>query len=163
MPDKIINLKEKSENTEGDTLLSWEIKERSKRDKKTQIIVVLSLILFLLFTIWQKNLFGSILAIVVGFLLFLPKSSKEKYFAILKRGVRRENELFSWQKIKSFWIFEDAEEIYFSSKNKLTPYKIIFPIPKDYIGKARTIISKFAKEEEVERDFFDIISKRVGL
>ncbi|MFH0987614.1 MAG: hypothetical protein V1841_01840 [Patescibacteria group bacterium] len=163
MVNRVVDLKTRESKEGEDTLLDWEIEEGVKREKKMQIGIIVFLIAFLLFTIWQKSYLGMILALVIAFLFFSPKSKKKIYFAILKRGARRENELFTWQNLKSFWIFEDTAEIYFTNKKKFLPYHVVFPLPREYVQKARGMISAFLEEKEVERDFLDIISKKIGL
>jgi len=163
--EKLIDLKKKvPERTVEKPLLSWEIEEKMTREKSWQIGLIIFLIICFLFILWQKNYFGLVLIFVVAFLLFFPSRKKEKtYFAILKRGVQREREIFPWRNIKSFWISDNPPEIYLKSKKTYLPYHIIFPLPQEYIERARRLISKFIPEKETEKHLFDVLNKKLGL
>lgn len=161
---KIIDLRNKGEEEKGEeSFLNWRMSEKGEREKNWQIGLIIFLIICLIFVLWQKNYFGLILVLVISFLLFSSPSKKEIYFALLKRGARRGNEIFPWHNLQSFWIFESPPEIYFQSKKAYLPYHIIFPLPRDYIDKTRKILSDFIPEKETEKNFFDILSERLGL
>jgi hypothetical protein len=164
MMKKVIDLKKKASKEPGDkSLLSWEIEEKVGRGKKLQIgLIILYIFCFVLF-LWQKNFLGSLLVLVMAFLTFFSPGQKKTYFAILKRGARRGREIFPWYNLKNFWVFEEPPEIYFKSKKAHFPYHVIFPLPSNYIEKARKIISGFIPEKEAEKDLFDVLKEKFGL
>jgi len=162
--EKVIDLKKRSpDELEEKALLSWEIEEKTARKKNWQIGLIVFLITCFTFVLWQKNYFGLILILVIAFLVFFSPTKKRTYFAVLQRGARRGTEIFPWHNLKDFWVFETPPEIYFTSKKTPLSYHIIFPLPKDYIEKARKIISNFIPEKEMEKNILDLLSERLGL
>jgi len=144
-------------------LLEWNFQIEKDVEKNWKIGTIIALITLFAFAIWQENYFFSILILIVAFLIFfLPKKEKETYCALLERGARIDKELFPWEGLKSFWIFEEPAEIYFRSKKSYLPF-IIMPLPEEYFNEAREILLDFLPEKEAQRNFLDFFSKKIGL
>lgn len=159
---KIIDLKKNVKETSEEELFEWKAQERTPLGKNWQIGTLVFLILSLIFFLWHKNYFGSILILIIFLIFFLPKKEKETYFSILNGGVRRADELFPYKNLESFWIFDEANELYLKTKDSYLPY-IVLPLNKESIEEIREVLSSFLPEKEAERNIFDVISRRIGI
>lgn len=156
--EKVIDLKK--EEAPGKIFLKWEVR-KEKKDKNWQIGVVIFILFSFFFFLSQGNYFGIILIFVITFLIFFLPRRKGTQFAILERGVKIGNEVFPWQNLKGFWIFEDPPELYLKSKKSYLPY-IILPLLENHPEKVKKIVLNFLPEEEMERGIFDIIERKLG-
>lgn len=146
----------------GTTLLEWNIKETKSINQSWKIGIMIFLILSFAFFLWQKNYFGAMLIFLIAYLIFyLPRKKEKNYFAITDKGALIEKEIFPWGNLESFWVFAEPAEIYFKSKKSYLSY-IIFPLPKEHLNNAREILLSFLPEKEAERNFFDVMSKKIG-
>lgn len=160
---KITDVSKNINNEEPQAVLfKWNYKGENI-DKKWQISISVFLVLCFALFLWQKNNFGAILILIILFLIFmLPSQKKEQYFTILKRGVGIGNEVFPWENLESFWIFEDPPELYIKNK-KMFPSYLTLPLNKQDIGRVKNILLNYLPEKETERSINDIISKKLGL
>jgi hypothetical protein len=161
---KVLDLKKKSEKDEPQAILfKWAYKRKEGIDRNWQIGVSLFFVFCLVFFFWQKNYFGVGLILIIAFLIFfLPRQAKEQSFAILKRGVRIENEIFPWENLESFWIFEEPPELYLKNKKNFPSY-ITLSLNERDVDRVKKILLNYLPEKETERSTFDIIGKKIGI
>lgn len=113
--------------------------------------------------LYQKNYFGVLTIVMVMFLIFFAQQGNEEiHCAISKRGFKIKNELFLWENIKSFWIFEGISELCFRIKKGVVQ-NISVPIKIEDKERIKKILSNFLPEEETQRSLSEIIVKKIGL
>ena len=145
------------------SFFEWKEEKKSQKDIKWQIGVIFLLALIVGLFLYQKNYFGTLTMLMIIFLIFFAqKSNEEISCAILKRGFRIKNELFVWQNIKSFWIFENTSELSLKIKKGIVQ-NISVPIRKKDIKTIRNLLLRFLPEEETHTSLSEIIIRKIGL
>lgn len=165
---KNIDLKKTEKETPSPTedlnaLFDWRLKRKNQGNPYFQLGALIFLLIIGGFFFWQKNYFGTIAILGSIFLIFLSQKREEEiYCAILKGGIRVNNELFSWKNIESFWIFEEAEEIYFKTK-KAFVQNVPVPILKEDSGKIKNLLKTFIPEKKAQISLSEIIIRNLGI
>jgi len=145
-------------------IFEWKNDVREVIDKRWQIGISIFLIICFVLFIMDKNYWGAGMVIVIGSLIFLlPYYQKEQSFAILKNGIKIGNEVFSWDRLESFWMIEEEPlEIYIKHKKNFPSY-IILPFNKKDNNKIKKILSDYLPEKEVKRRSLDKSLRKIGL
>lgn len=145
-------------------LFEWRSKKKPQASPYFQVFSVIFLIataVFLLFL--QKNYFGTVAILMVLLLIFMLQQKEEEiYCAITKRGLRVKNEIFPWQNLERFYIFENLSELHFKPKKSILQ-KISVPINKKDSSKIKKIILQFIPEKEIQISLSEIIVRKLGL
>lgn len=170
---------ESAELKPEDILLKWEATETHEADPVWQIGAIIFISLAALFFAFEGNYFGVALIIIsLLLLIILPYQKEKKEIIISNKGILIDKELFPWDKLESFWIFEDPPELYIKN-NKGAISLLDIPISegdgllsegdrtkqsgKNNREKIKEEITKFLPEEELERSFIDTVAKKLGL
>lgn len=169
---------ESAEIKPEDILLKWETTETHKADQVWQIGAIILISLAALFFAFKGNYFGvAIVIISLLLLIILPYQKEKKEIIISNKGILIDKELFPWDQLESFWIFESPLELYLKN-NKGAISLLDIPIPegkqllseedteqsgKNNRKKIKEEIEKFLPEEELERNFIDTVAKKLGL
>lgn len=165
---KVLDLKkENKENLPEEKstvpVFEWEGEKKSQKDVIWQIGAIVFLILVMGLFLYQKNYFGVMTVLIIIFLMFIAQQGNEKIqCAISKKGFRVKNELFLWENIKSFWIFEDSSELSLKIKKGIVQ-NVSVPIHEKDTERIKKFLLTFLPEEEVQKSLSEIIVKKIGL
>jgi hypothetical protein len=144
-------------------LFEWKIQNKPQPNVYFQVGALIFLLIVATFFFWQKNYFGAMAILMVIFLIFISQREKEEiYCAITKKGMRVKNELFPWENLESFWIFEDTSEIYLKNKKAILQ-QVSIPIRFLDAKKIRKLLLGFLPEKEVQRSLSEIFARKLGI
>ncbi|MEK7560073.1 MAG: DUF5673 domain-containing protein [Patescibacteria group bacterium] len=139
-------------------LLEWETPEFKEYKKGVDWYWYLALfaVLLLIFAALERSfLFGAF--VVIGWFTIMLHSARVPKIikiSISEKGILVEQNLYSWENIKSFWIFKQKKEISLELKKTLMPYLKIFLEETDS-KTAREILLNFIPEKEQNESFID--------
>ncbi|OGF61938.1 hypothetical protein A2926_00450 [Candidatus Giovannonibacteria bacterium RIFCSPLOWO2_01_FULL_44_40] len=152
------------EDQAGKVFLSWEAHEYFHHEKGTDWYwwTGLAAIILLGFAIYQKSFLFGVLVLVGWFtvVLYAVRPPRTLKFSLTERGVLVERTLYSWQSLKSFWIFYNPplhKDLSLESKKALVPF-IKIPLGQTEPDKVREIVIKFLPEIEQEESLIDNLS-----
>jgi hypothetical protein len=147
---------------------TWKAREFPKKQKEKSwfifpAIITIALGIFALIT--ESILF--LIAIILAFFVFYIYANKKPRiirFKINERGVEVDNRLYSFDDLRSFWIFyepPEVKEISFRSKRSFLPY-IRIPLDKENPNDIRKFLLKFLPERRHRESLVDIWTRKSG-
>ena len=147
------------------TLVSWEASEYEHFEKSSDWYWAVGIIAcgFFIVAIILKNFLFAIISILGGFGLALYGSREPKIvsFAITSRGLKIDNNLFTYDTLKSFWLNYDpphVKELYVISKKAMLP-QITIPLGKADPNEIREHLIKFIEEKHTDEPLSHIIAR----
>ncbi len=144
-------------------LFEWKAPKNPIASPYFQVGTLILLLVMSGYLFWQKNYFGVMTLLMAIFLLFISQKGKEElYCAILKEGIRVNNEIFRWENLEGFWIFEGFSEVYLKTKKAFLK-NIPIPINKEDSERIRNLMIQFLQEKEIQISLSEIIIKKLGL
>jgi len=122
--------------------------------------------LILLWALWSNNI---LFALVIGLAyfslaVFAMKKPRQLQLSVDFRGVRIDNLLYSYDDLKSFWIFYNppfTKELSLRSRKKLMPY-VKIPLGDESPVEIRKILLKYLPERKHKESAVDNLAKMVG-
>lgn len=168
----IINLREKESTkksqTESLSSILWETPEFTKYEKDSSWTFWLFIFILIpaIYAVFTKNFLLVIILVLSGFLLYSyghrnPRSMK---FSVSPRGIMIGGRLYSFDNLKSFWIFyrpPEIKEISFRSKKTLMPY-IKIPLGNQDPVRIRKILVKYLPERKQNESMVEELSRKLG-
>lgn len=166
-------MQEEYEKTQEESILhSWKIAAHEERERtgKFYLVFFATVVLLLVFTIWQKNfLFGVFVLLSAGTILFLSGQRAEVYeFTMTDSSIiiGDQDSEFAYSHISHFDMhaFSDTDrELFIIFKEKFKPVLRI----RYYKGDENTIrdilLSKKIPQKKIEPSLLDYFSKIVGI
>lgn len=163
--DQEIDNQPSQEKINDKFLYFWQAKEYEKKhkDKKTLMIIYLIFFGLVVYSFFINNLLMSVLFILVGFIyyLFEKREPKECTFGITYEGIVVDDQVYSFDEIKSFWIFYNPgkiKELSLESSKFFMPF-IEIPLGSADPVKIHRIIREYIPEKEHHKPIIQIISK----
>lgn len=99
---------QKTQKNYGDTLLSWEALEFPDvhRGPTWMAIAGATMLLFILFAIWQDNYIFAVLVLMISGIYFLIRNQKPRQITIniTTLGVVADNNFYPYTEMQAFWI-----------------------------------------------------------
>jgi len=149
----------------GKVLIAWHGPEHVHvhPNPRSVLIALALLIVIVAYAVFSNNPIMAITFILIGFVgyLFLTLDPRTRDFAITTRGVLVGRELFAYEDIDSFWLFEDApleNVLSLRSKAFLSPY-IHIPLAEDHVRDVYAAVATYLPEEKQEPRAVDFIEK----
>jgi len=147
-------------------LISWTAREFVYHEKSKGWFVglgILSFAFFIVALLMENYLFAFIIIITAGLIAMMAaKKPKNIKIAISNKGIYINDDHQSYEKISSFWIFEEDEDKKLSLANKTWP-KIprLVMLESQDPQTVREILKEFIEEREHNETTADIIAKKV--
>ena len=145
----------------GKKLITWKAPEYHHYEKTNDWFWWAGLLAIILlgFATWQGSFLFGILILISWFVivLYAVRKPDEIDFALSENGILIDNKLYSWQSLKSFWIFHNPPfptEVSFESKKTLMPY-IRVPLGDKNLDEVKTLLKKHLREVEQEESIID--------
>ncbi|MDD4761501.1 MAG: hypothetical protein PHZ25_00545 [Candidatus Pacebacteria bacterium] len=140
--------------------------EFSSENSSWLLISIPIALLFIAFSLWQKNfLFALLIILSEVSLFFLANSHREEYdFSLESEGLKIENRLYSWNSFESFSLDKNEGKrsfIYFLKKN-ISIFNLRIPAKTEDIEKIRVFLNNYLTEKEHKNSLFEEISKFLG-
>ncbi len=146
-------------------LISWEGPEFEvyKRDKQWYIVVSVILALIVTYAVIINSPIMAITFILIGVVgyIYIQKDPRHLTFAVTTQGVAVGNELFSFDDIKSFWIFYEPPHTYMLSlemRNRMLPH-IHIPLHQVDPIELRRALIQFVPEKKQEMGLIEVIER----
>jgi hypothetical protein len=162
------NQQEEKINDQSELInIQWQAPEFEKYEKGPSWFIVLGISALIVFTIviLMKNFIFAILIVMMVFLIFLY-ALKEPHlvtFKISGKGIAVNDKIYSFEELKSFWIFyepPETKELSVRSKKWLMPL-IKIPLDKQDPTLIRSTMIKFIPEQKQEESAVDVIAKNL--
>jgi len=138
-----------------------------ERDRKWYFYVSLILVLIVTYAVFTNSLMMAVTFILIGVLgyIYLQKEPRILNFLITKEGVIAGRELYSFENLKSFWVFyeeDDLRVISLHTLSYLAPY-IHIPIHDQDPAEIRKILMDYIPEEEHKPGVVDTLDRLLQL
>ena len=144
--------------------IEWEAPEYREHKKSADWCWYLALgaVLLLIYAAYARSFLFAALVVVGWFtiMLYSTRTPKIIKIAISENGVQIEQNFYSWNNIKSFWIFTGKSELSLELKKTLVPH-IKISLGDTDPASAREILLKFIPEREQQESFVDNLSDLV--
>lgn len=147
--------------------IQWEAPEFEKYEKGAGWFIVLGIFALIIFTIvlLMKNFIFAILIILAVFTIFIYalKEPRLVTFKISGKGITIDTKIYSYDELKSFWIFYEPpqiKELSLKSKKLLMPL-IKIPLEEQNPTLIRGALIKFIPEQKQEQSLIDIVAKNI--
>jgi len=170
MPDINKNTeKDKSQSNNIQELIDiqWQAPEFEKYEKGPGWFIVLGIFALIIFTIvlLMKNFIFAILIILALFTIFIYalKEPRLVTFKISGKGITIDTKIYSYDELKSFWIFYEPpqiKELSLKSKKLLMPL-IKIPLKEQNPTLVRGALIKFIPEQKQEQSLIDIVARNI--
>jgi len=168
---KLIKLKEnesdKKYSNGAEDHLKWSAPEFTHYSKSKSWFMVTGLIAFglLLWALLTKNI---LFALLIGLSYFSVvtyalKKPKAVELAITSKGIKVDKTLYSFDNLKSFWIFYDPpelKELSLRSKKLMMPY-VKIPLGEENPAEVRRILIKYLPEKKQEESLIDSLARQL--
>lgn len=148
--------------------MEWEAPEHEHKERSADWFWVSGIIVaaLALTSIIFGNIILAILIVVAAFslALFINKPPESISAAVTEQGVRRENVLYPYETIESFWIdtVHPHHKVILKSKKPLMPL-VVIPIPDDLnIEELRTELLAHIPEQEQSLPLVEKILEYLG-
>ena len=150
--------------------IEWEISRKREDQNKPlfYIVILTSLVVLLLFSIWQKNiLFGIFVILATGTILFISEQDGEMdYFKIDDDYIHIGKDIkYSYEDFKSFDLYEFSNKdivLLLTPKSKLNPVLQIRIYARD-MEKIGDILYDKLPRKKTEPSMLDNIQRIIGL
>jgi len=164
MPDT--NQQEEKINDQLELIdIQWQAPEFEKHEKGPAWFIILGISALIIFTIviLMKNFIFAILIVMMVFVVYIYalKEPRLLIFKISGKGITIDDKIYSFDELKSFWIFyepPETKELSVRSKKWLMPL-IKIPIDKQDPNLIRSALIKFIPEQKQEQSLIDIIAR----
>jgi len=164
MPDT--NQEEKKTGEQPELIdIQWQAPEFEKYEKGPGWFIVLGIFALIIFTIvlLMKNFIFAILIILAVFTIFIYalKEPRLVTFKISGKGITIDTKIYSYDELKSFWIFyqpPQIREISLRSKKTIMPY-IKIPLGEQNPVEIRKILLKYLPERRHKESLIDNLSR----
>ncbi len=147
--------------------IQWEAYEFEKYEKGPGWFIVLGIFALIIFTIvlLMKNFIFAILIILALFTIFIYalKEPRLVTFKISGKGITIDTKIYSYEELKSFWIFYEPpqiKELSLKSKKLLMPL-IKIPLEEQSPTLIRGALIKFIPEQKQEQSLIDIVARNI--
>ena len=146
----------------------WSAYEYEEKERGTDwfwaigVIVVAGSIASIIF----GNYFFAILLVLGGlsFMMFAVRKPEVVNYELNEKGLRIKNQLYPYEKIKSFFVREEGEPMLFIKSERVFLPMISMPLDGASPQKIKSImLSKNVIEEEMKEHFSEKIVERLGL
>ena len=148
----------------------WEALESEHQEKPVDwywalgIIVVVGTILCII----SKNYLFGVLLVFGGIMIGYYANDKPKPVRVelSDRGVRLDNDLYTYDTMGNFWIYTDHKNrnrLAIITGRKIMP-QVVLTLPESPSPlEIRTYLSQFLEEKEIKPSFIDLLAESVGL
>jgi len=166
MPDT--NKQEEKTSEQSELIdIQWQAPEFKKYEKGPGWFIILGISALLIFTIvlLMKNFIFAILIILAVFVIFIYalKEPRLVNFKISGKGITIDDKVYSYEELKSFWIFYELpqiKELSIRSKKWLMPL-IKIPIEEQDPTLIRSALIKFIPEQKQEESVIDVVARNL--
>jgi hypothetical protein len=148
-----------------ETLFSWQAPEFEafEREKRWYLWVALILLAIIGYATYTNSPVMAITFILIGVVgyIYLNKEPRILNFQITTKGIIAGKDLYDFESIDSFWIFENSTQLDILSlhiKNRLTPF-IHIPLYEKNSSQIRSLLLKYIREEKQELTLADSLEK----
>ncbi len=135
------------------------------RHPRWHVVVFISLVVLLAYSLFTNNFLLAIIIILSGMLIYLFEKMPAKTFrfGITTEGVFAQDRIYQFSRLESFWIFYEPgkngrKEVSLKRKGNLLTHAHI-PMGETDPNKIREVLLKFIPEEEHEESMFDVIER----
>ncbi|MEP7162282.1 MAG: hypothetical protein ABI747_00760 [Candidatus Moraniibacteriota bacterium] len=149
----------------GQTLLSWHGPQHVHVHPNPRVVLIALLLLVVIvgYAVISNNPMMAITFILIGFVgyLFLTRDPRSLDYVITTKGLIVGREMFSYDSIESFWIFDGPpleNVLSLKSDGILAPY-IHIPLLEESVGEIHQIMLTYLPEEKQEPRAVDILEK----
>lgn len=149
----------------GKVLISWHGPEHVHvhPNPRSVMVALAVLILIVAYAIYTNSPIMAITFILIGLVgyLFLTKDPGTRDFAITTKGVLVGRELFAYDDVDSFWIFDEEpldNVLSLRSTSFLSPY-IHIPLSEELVPQVHQIVVTYLPEERQDPRLVDILEK----
>ncbi|MCX6763187.1 MAG: hypothetical protein NTZ97_00410 [Candidatus Moranbacteria bacterium] len=167
--EREVSFSQEEEITIENALHQWQAVEYEvyRADPKWYLVMILLLLGIVAYAVYTNSPLMAITFILIGVLgyIFFHREPKTLTFSITKKGVWAGKELAEFEKIDSFWIFyepEDIKVVSFRMKGRLIPY-IRIPVGGEEPVKLREILIKHIPERKQKMGFVDKFEQILGI
>lgn len=113
--------------------------------------------------LFLQNILGAAVMLLAGFtfLLYAFQEPRELRVKISPLGIHVDNKLYSFEHVKSFWIFytpPERKELSIELKNALSPH-IMLPLGETNPAEVRAVLTQFLSEAEQHESGLDILAR----
>lgn len=134
------------------------------KDKSWFIVPALIALVLLAIAIWLKNYTFAIIIPLAFFCLYIygTKTPKKISFSISHRGVIIDKTIYTYDNLKSFWIFYDPprlKKLCLHGKKTFMP-AISIPLAEQNPTQIRALLLKYLPEVEQEESILDILMEK---
>jgi hypothetical protein len=151
----------------NDNLIAWSAPEFTKYEKDFSWFAITGIIAAIIFAIslFTKNYVFAIVIILSVFSLYIwsQKEPRKYKFKINPKGITIGKNTYSYDNLKSFWIFYDPPKIKYLSveSKKIIMPRIVIPIGEEDPNKIRELLIKFLPEKEQEESLTDVLGRHL--
>jgi uncharacterized membrane protein len=150
-------------------LLHWRAPEFEifQRDKKWYVLITGLLILIVIYALYTNSLVMAITFILIGVVgfMYINKEPRILDFMITDDGIVAGREIYTFDSLKSFWIFYEPDgmkEISLCTESYLTPY-VHIPVHDQEPAKIRELLLSYIPEEKQEPGLVETIERIIKL
>ncbi len=139
--------------------------EQYQKSKSWYIITgAIAGILFLI-AIFTKNLLFALMVALSYFIIttYASKKPREIKLAITPKGIKIEKTLYSFENLRSFWLFYDppeVKELSLRSKKSIMPY-IKLPLGEQDPIEIRQVLIKYLPEKKHKESLTDNLARQI--
>lgn len=148
-------------------ILQWSALEFIKHEKTPVWFIfggIIAIVLIII-ALWTKNFIFALIIILATFSVFIwaQKQPKKITFSLTPRGLKIQDTVYTFDNLKSFWIFYEPPEIKYLSieSKKLFMPRIVIPIDDENPNEIRKYLLKYLPEEEQHESLIDILARRL--
>ena len=159
------NMEKQAYNPMGKVLVSWHGPEHLHTHPNPRAILIALGILILIvgYAVFSDNPLMAITFIMIGLVgyLFLSRDPQSRDFAITTKGITVGREIFTYDTLHSFWIFDEPpliDVLSLKGESILAPY-IHVPVPEALTKEVRDAVATYLPEEKQDPRAVDILEK----
>lgn len=148
-----------------EALFSWQAPEFEtfEREKRWYLWVALILLAIIGYATYTNSPIMAITFILIGVVgyVYLNKEPRILDFQITAKGIMAGKDLYDFESIDSFWIFENSTRLDILSlhiKNRLTPF-VHIPFYEENSPQIRSLLLEYIPEEKQELTLADSLEK----
>jgi hypothetical protein len=152
-------------NHSREILFSWQAPEFEtfEREKRWYLWAALILLVIIGYATYTNSPVMAITFILIGVVgyIYLNKEPRILDFQITTKGIIAGKDLYDFESVDSFWIFENSTQLDILSlhiKNRLTPF-IHIPFYEENSPQIRSILIEYIPEEKQELTLSDSLEK----
>ncbi len=146
-------------------LISWTAPEFIRYEKGHGWFIALGIIglTLVVVALFMKNYLFVLIIVLTIFLIYIQglKHPQKIKFAISNEGVLIGEKEYLYAELKSFWIFEEPEQILSLLTKKITQPQLSIPLGDQNSKEIRKALIKFIPEKKQEETLSDIIARKI--